>query len=262
MPDQPARNGSDLESDTQRSLPPTLPEQDFTQRSTPVIDTQQMPRVNNTLPPPPPARPQPMILSGPRKTDPRKPRRDKRDSGLYLPIWSVALMLLVVLGVAAGLVGLMYALGGSVAPGGTPRVVVITAAPSSTPEAGAQPIVTPTVPATQAQNAVQQPPPTIILAGPTVAVNTPEPTRQSIGVGMQVTVINVGDAELNVRSQPGRANQILFTAKQGRTFNITGGPAQADGLTWWQVQDVFDTTQVGWVAENDGGSNTYLEVVP
>lgn len=260
MPDQPARNDSELDSETQRSLPPSLPEQDFTQRSTPVSDTQRMPAVTNPLPPPPPARHQPMILSGPRKTDPRKARPDKRDSGLYLPVWSVALMLFVVLGVAFGLVGLMYALGGAVAPGGTPRVVIITAAPSATSQAGSQLVITPTLPPQVTQNI--EPPPTIILAGPTVAVATPAPTRQSIGVGAQVTVINVGDSELNVRSQPGRANQILFTAKQGRTFNVTGGPAQADGLTWWQVQDVFDTTQVGWVAENDGGSNTYLEVVP
>lgn len=72
----------------------------------------------------------------------------------------------------------------------------------------------------------------------------------SLSVGAQVKVANVGEQELNIRHRPGVAgSQVLFRAAEGSTFNILGGPQQADGLTWWHIQDPFSQLD-GWAAAN------------
>ncbi len=70
----------------------------------------------------------------------------------------------------------------------------------------------------------------------------------SLSVGAPVRVANVGEQELNIRSLPGIANsQVLFRAPDGSAFRIIGGPRQADGFTWWHIQDPLSQL-AGWAA--------------
>jgi len=70
----------------------------------------------------------------------------------------------------------------------------------------------------------------------------------SLSVGAQVRVANVGEQELNIRSLPSIANsQVLFRAAEGSAFRIIGGPRQADGFSWWHIQDPLSQL-AGWAA--------------
>jgi hypothetical protein len=220
----------------------------------------------------PPARPQtaqprgPGVVYRPANVDPRLARGGlpsavppvrpaRRRSPFYIPLWSIALMLITVAGLAAGIVLLILALGGREGDGGEPRIVVIS------PERSLRPAIFPISPATstlppQIEPLVQQPP-RMELAGPTLAPIPITPTPRALAVGERVIVANVGDQELNVRDQPGVfGTTILFRIPQGSTLRIIGGPEDMDGLVWWQVQDPINTARTGWAAAD------YLLVAP
>ena len=63
----------------------------------------------------------------------RRKRPDRKTSGLYLPAWSIAAMLLIVIAIVVALVTLLITLGGGTPASGDPRVVIITAVPTETP---------------------------------------------------------------------------------------------------------------------------------
>jgi Bacterial SH3 domain len=92
------------------------------------------------------------------------------------------------------------------------------------------------------------------LIGPTLAPVEISPTPVNIAVGLDV-VIDAEESGVNVRSGAGIANTRLFVAPNGTIFRVIGGPAQADGLTWWQIQNTVDVNQTGWAAA------AYLEVL-
>ncbi len=196
------------------------------------------------LPPEPPGAPRPMppAPSGTSTLPPR--RRRRQDSGLYLPVWSVALMLLIVFLAAFALFGLVLSLGGNSAPSSQPRIVIITAIPSETPVPGAQPTT----------GAFSAPPtalvapgalPTFALEGPTLPPVILSPTPIPILVG---TTVVVDVASLNVRAAPGTDQELLFMAPEGTLFTVTEGPQSATGYTWWRIQNPADPQQTGWAA--------------
>jgi SH3 domain-containing protein len=242
-------------------IPDTDPNDlDNTPTSNPLSQTQSLSQTGPTLPAgrghvqpatqskatPPAPPPQPARLPEKPKRGGRKPPPPpRRDSGLYLPLWSVALMLLIVVGIAFGIIFIVLSLGGNAATGGSPRVLIITAQPSITPNSpptqqSPQPILNP-------QN--QGPLPTFALEGPTLQPVVLSPTPEEVAVGKVVTVIV---SSVNVRSAAGRGNDVLFTGSEGDTFTVTGGPTQSDGVTWWQVQNTNNGSQSGWVAQSDG----------
>jgi hypothetical protein len=102
-----------------------------------------------------------------------------------------------------------------------------------------------------------QPPATFALSGPTLRPVEISPTPRIITIGEQVVVIDVGVQQLNVRDEPGVIDTaIIFRAEEGSIFTIIDGPRQADGLTWWQIQDPYNTSRTGWAASN------YLQIAP
>lgn len=199
--------------------------------------------------PPPPGVERPARL--------RQRERRKSDSGLFLPAWSVALMLVVVFAIAGGVVLLVLSLGGRPAEGGQPRVVIITAVPSDTPVGGAQD-AEPTLPFSVQLD--DSPQPTFALEGPLLptAVLTPTPVR--ISVGSTVEVINVGASKLNLRRGAGTANPIVLQVNEGDRFLVIGGPETTENLTWWQLQNLTNSSISGWAVENDGEQQV-LQVV-
>jgi hypothetical protein len=180
------------------------------------------------------------------------PPKRRSDSGLFLPVWSVALMLFVVFAIAFGTIGLVIGLGGNPAAGGSPRIVIITAIPSNTPLPS---IATPEAPVTNLLPADTTPGalPTFALEGPTLLPVILSPTPLSIGVGSTV-VVNADS--LNVRGGAGLEYEILFTTTLGATFSIIDGPVQSSGLTWWRVQNPDNPQEQGWAAAE------YLDAQP
>jgi hypothetical protein len=178
----------------------------------------------------------------------RKPN-DRSQSALYLPAWSVGLMLLLVFGIVGAIVTLVMTLGGQNAPGGEPIIVIITAEPSATPAADVT--TEPTVANIEPLPSFQGPLPTFGLEGPTLVPVVMTPTPVAITVGATV-IVNVDG--LNVRSAAGTGNEVVTFANSGDRFVVTGGPQQASSLTWWQIQSADDASLSGWAAAD------YLDV--
>jgi len=182
---------------------------------------------------------------------PRTQKVRKQDSGLYLPWWSLVLMLLGVLVVTFLIVGGVFLLGDT-APttiqSNQPVIRIITAEatiaqPSSTP-AFAQGVSTQVISGNNA-------PTTLDLAGPTLEAVQFTPTPVPITVGTNVVVDGVDAQQLNIRDNAGvNGTNVLHRANEGETFIVVGGPTQADGFTWWRVQDPRNATRVGWVVSN------------
>ena len=256
----------DNNSGETRPAPPAF----STQKFTPEQGTRRM----DSIPPPPnqgqtPQRP-------PQRGQPRPPRRgrarQRRDSGLYLPLWSIALMLLVVIAITAGIVLFVVSLGqnnrqsvnaqGSpIVPTQPPPVVVVSSpVPTVRPDAFPASPATPTIPPQfdPVLNAgMFQAPPDFSLAGPTLPTVEISPTPMTITVGVQVLVVEVGDQQLNVRDEAGIfGTNVIFRANEGERFNILAGPQQIDNLSWWQIADPRDPNRTGWAASQ------YLQAVP
>lgn len=179
--------------------------------------------------------------------------RHRRDNALYLPLWSLALMLVVVIAAVIAIVAAILSFGGDPAP--EPEPVVVVSSPVATPRPDSFP-VSPATPTLPDYVILDRPVVTFALEGPTLQPVQISPTPRSVAVGLQVRVVDVGLQELNVREIPGvRGTVIVFRAEEGTVFNVVDGPEQSDGLTWWQIEDPFNATRTGWAAAN------YLEVI-
>lgn len=247
-----------------------LNDQEATQSTVPMQTRQQPPMQHQpvkSVPPPPPASiPQAKPAQSQRPTGNPPPRaarpapkgtaRHRRDNALYLPLWSIILMLFSVFSIAAVIVFIVIAAGQREnMPQG--QAIVIISSPIPT-QAGQIPIspATATLPP-EADQGIITVPPTFALSGPTLVAVELSPTPKTITVGEQVIVIDVGIQKLNVRDTPGVVGtNIVFRADEGSIMKVIGGPQQADGLTWWEIQDTINPQLSGWAASN------YLQVTP
>lgn len=256
MPDIPRLPESDFDSETRPALP-ELPDLESTRANTPVDATRAMTPASPTQHATPATRPGEYPLSGTRQRGrpaDRRPPPVRRESGLYLPVWSVALMLLLVFAVASGMILLVIGLGGNTAPESGPRIIIVTAAPTSGETSNQILPISPTIPV-QGEQSSETEPLSFELQGPTLEPVVFTATPETIGVGKQVLVTDAEDSGLNVRSGPGLDNEVRFIAENGDIFMVIGGPTQGNSLTWWQVQDPTDTERTGWAAAS------YLQVI-
>jgi hypothetical protein len=183
----------------------------------------------------------------------RPPARRRSQGAFYLPWWSVLAMLIVVLVVAFGIVGLVLTLGSrQPAAQVTPIIRIITAQPTANSGAGlALPSLAPVIIVGS-----PEPPPQLALEGPTLPPVVFTPTPVPIVAGSVVAVSGVEREQLNVRDRAGvQGTTVLFRATEGTVFNVIGGPTQADGFTWWQIQNPASPDQAGWAVAN------YLRVI-
>lgn len=195
--------------------------------------------------------------------------RKRRDSGLYLPLWSIILMLFLVCGVTMGVVWLVLNSGASqsieqVNAEGTPiaptqpEPLIIISSPVGGTTVDSP--MTATIPPEFESPAVQnlfQVPPNYQFAGPVLPTVFISPTPMMIGLGSLVEVMGVGEQGLNVRDKAGVfGTTILFQGTLGARFIVVGGPEQQDNLTWWQIQDATNASRVGWA------SGQYLNAIP
>lgn len=199
--------------------------------------------------PPPPPRQQPPVPPPPKT--PR--RRARKGGGLYLPAWSILLMLGIVAVTAAAIVGIVLALGGTPAPQSEPVIVIITSQPQALipdsqavngPGAGEPTATSALLPAQVPAGSY----PTFALEGPTLPPVILSPTPLAVAIGASVEIDS--DDPVNVRAGAGIDQQFLFFANRGEQFVITGGPEQATGFAWWQIEDPTDASRSGWIAAN------------
>lgn len=183
--------------------------------------------------------------------------RYRRENAVFLPLWSLTLLLILVALVAGGIVMLVIALGGNDGePDRAPVVVMSSAVPTTRPDSFPAAPTTPTLPAF-ADRSIQQPIGTFALAGPTLATPAISPTPRPVDIGAEVIVVDVGDQQLNIRDDAGVFETVvLFRIPEGGRLVVLEGPLQVDGLTWWRVQDATNPNQTGWAAAN------YLQVPP
>ncbi|MER3399949.1 MAG: hypothetical protein C4313_02255 [Thermoflexus sp.] len=77
---------------------------------------------------------------------------------------------------------------------------------------------------------------------------TPTPTLPaSIHVGIFVKVTGAGEQGLSFRRGPGRQAERIRFLPEGAVLRVVGGPEEADGLAWWQLEDP-QTGERGWAA--------------
>ncbi|MBC8249262.1 MAG: SH3 domain-containing protein, partial [Anaerolineales bacterium] len=99
--------------------------------------------------------------------------------------------------------------------------------------------------------------PTVTPALPTLApfptaTPTPKPTPTpsvptEIGVGGYVKVVGAEAEELSYRTGPGLNFARLKLVKDGVILKVLDGPEEADGLTWWRLED--EEGDIGWAAD-------------
>ncbi len=232
--------------------PPTQVRPDSHQRRPSTGRAGYRPPPEAMAPPPPAAYPaQPYQPAPPRRRQPPR-STPPSESGLYLPWWSLVVMVGVVGLIAFGLLFAFTALSEPQTPGDqVPRVQVLTAQPTLSQDfaadgGGSQPECWPTA-IPQAQPSATVPLPTFV-ASPSLP-----PGQFDIGTAIEVVGVDVNG--LNVRSAPGYSGSRLFLAMEHDTFVIVGGPQSADDLEWWKIQDPDDPARTGWAARN------YLMVV-
>jgi hypothetical protein len=91
------------------------------------------------------------------------------------------------------------------------------------------------------------PTPTPLPPTPT-ATFTPAPGQFALGVYVEIS--GTGGDGLHIRSDPGLKSASLFLGYDSEVFQITKGPQQADGYTWWFLTAPYDKARSGWAAQS------------
>ncbi|MDQ7025402.1 MAG: hypothetical protein Q9P01_06920 [Anaerolineae bacterium] len=256
---EPDNTEDTVASDPQRTRPHPVRRDDDTQQ---ISDTVPIQRPTRQQAPPQgghvqPIRGQPQQRA-PRTGYPPRPRRQKSsasDSGLYLPWWSLALMLVGVLVVSFGLVGVVYLFRNSegIFAEPTPIIRIITAVPTHLPQANQATALAPSTQIIAGGSTTGD----LALTGPTLAAVQLTATPAPITLNSRVAVDGVATDKLNVRDSAAvNGTTVLFRADETEQFIVIEGPLQGDGFTWWRIQDPLDSTRTGWAVSN------YLAVVP
>jgi hypothetical protein len=151
----------------------------------------------------------------------RRPRKQRQG----LPLWPLVVLVLLIAVV-------FISLWNPFTPPAEPTLEVII--PTNTP-----PLPTPVVFPT----ATPTPRPT---STPTPSVPT------EIDVGVYVKVVNTDADGLRYRWGPGMDTITKKFIKDGAILKVLDGPEEADGLTWWRLEDIEEEDEdlkIGWAAD-------------
>jgi hypothetical protein len=118
------------------------------------------------------------------------------------------------------------------------------------------------IPATAMLNIIDAPTQTPIAPAATATqATTPTPTQQApgqggnIAIGNYVQVSGTGGEGLRLHQSAGLASDVRYIAIESEVFVVKDGPVEADGYTWWLLQDPYSENATGWGAAN------YLAIV-
>ena len=154
-----------------------------------------------------------------------RPRRAARKGRRGLPLWPLVVIVLLIAVV-------FISLWNPFTPSTEPTTVEIL--PTATP-ALPTPVAFPT--------ATPTPKPT----------STPTPSVPAeIGVGVYVKVINTEAEGLRFRWGPGLNTVTKKFVEDGAILKVLDGPDEADGLTWWRLEDPAEEDEdlkIGWAAD-------------
>jgi hypothetical protein len=90
-----------------------------------------------------------------------------------------------------------------------------------------------------------------VTSTPTEAAGTPIPPEiGSMTIGSFVQIYGTGTDGLRLRSEPGLQGTIRFVAIEAEVFEITEGPQDVDGFTWWLLVAPYDANVRGWAVSN------------
>lgn len=81
---------------------------------------------------------------------------------------------------------------------------------------------------------------------PVMGTATPLPGEIAVNTYVQITGTD-GDG-LRLRSAPGLDSEPQFLGFDTELFQVTDGPVEADGYTWWYLLAPYDETRSGWAA--------------
>ena len=96
------------------------------------------------------------------------------------------------------------------------------------------------------------PPPTpapTIPVTPTLAV-PPSPPEGTLGVGAFVQISGTGGDGLRIRSEASLQGTVQGLGVEAEVFQITDGPREADGYTWWYLTAPYEESRTGWAVAN------------
>ena len=146
------------------------------------------------------------------------PRQTRAKGRRGLPLWPLAVIVLLILVVIISFPSLFR-------PSPQPTMEIIPTITPSLPTPVPFPTATPT------------PKPTSTPSVPT-----------EISVGGYVKVIGAEVDQLSYRSGPGLNFARLSIVKDGTILEVLEGPEEADGYTWWRLED--EDGFIGWAADD------------
>lgn len=229
--------------------PPPMPLTTEQPRQRPVSRLSDQPR---RTPPPPPSVPPATTRRG------QRPRPSKRDSGLYLPWWSLLILILIAGAASFGLLAFVLSVGGDPL-GDQPAQVVIT---TNEFEPTLQPVFNTTSGELPSNAIIITVTPGGVPTGEIVAptqVPLADPTETLLpGVGsgcpvnVLVVVVGTGVDGLLLRSEPRQADNVVARALDGEQYRIVSGPETSTGvggdvIEWCEIEGV-DADRSGWAA--------------
>jgi hypothetical protein len=82
------------------------------------------------------------------------------------------------------------------------------------------------------------------LASPYIPTATAMVGEVTLGAYVQIT--GTEGLGLRMRATPGLNGQDLFLSYDSEVFQVTEGPQELDGHTWWRLVAPYDETRAGW----------------
>jgi hypothetical protein len=92
-------------------------------------------------------------------------------------------------------------------------------------------------------------PQSVQTATPTAIMNV-LPPEEEIVIGDNIEISGTSGDGLRIRKDPGLGGQVLFIASESERFQITEGPVDLDGYTWWYLIGLEDQERKGWGVAN------------
>lgn len=84
----------------------------------------------------------------------------------------------------------------------------------------------------------------IVIASPTAAV------EDGIQMGGYAQITGTGGEGLRLRREPSLRGGIVYLGLEGEIFYVKGGPTEADGYLWWQLEAPLNPARQGWTVSD------------
>jgi hypothetical protein len=83
----------------------------------------------------------------------------------------------------------------------------------------------------------------------------PSPAEGTLSIGAFVQISGTGGEGLRIRSEASLQGTVQALGIESEVFQISDGPREADGYTWWYLTAPYEEGRNGWAVAN------YLQVI-